>query len=312
MKRIVLTVTINPAIDKTVYVDNFSVGKDFREIALYESAGGKGINVARTLRYLGVPCIAAGFLGGYSGEYIKHELDRERIEYEFTPIKNNTRTSLTIMDSKTNTITRILERGPKISSKEKVQFKKDYLRLLKFCDFVTLSGRIVPGVDDAYYAELVIIAQKNGVRTVFDTSGSALVAGLKKKPFMIKPNLHEAEYALNRRIRSLSAVKKAIKDFQRMGISIVAITMGSKGAVVSDSQDIILAKPPKIKRKNPVGCGDAFIAGFLYAYSNSIRFSTAVKSAVACGAVNAVSITPGLISKKQLQKSLPKVTLSRL
>ena len=312
MKRIILTVTLNPAIDKTVYVDDFSIGKDFRESSLYESAGGKGINVARTLRYLGIPCIATGFLGGSSGLYIKQELDREKIKCDFTEIKGNSRTSLTVIDPKNNKITRILERGPVVSAKERTQFKRDFVRLLKFCDFVTLSGRIIPGINDAYYAQLITIAQKSGVRVVFDTSGSALSLGLKKMPFMIKPNLGEAESALNTRLQSLSSIIKAIKSFHQKRIPIVAITMGSKGAVVSNGQDIVLARPPKIKRKNPVGCGDAFIAGFLYAYSNSIRFATAVKSAVACGAANAISITPGLISRKQLQKTLPRVSLKNL
>jgi fructose-1-phosphate kinase PfkB-like protein len=129
---------------------------------------------------------------------------------------------------------------------------------------------------------------------------------------MIKPNLAEAESVLNKRLNSLQAIVKATKYFHQKGISIVAITMGSKGAVVSNDRDIIFAKPPRIKRKNPVGCGDAFIAGFLYAYSNSIRFATSVKSAVACGAANAISITPGSISRRQLQKTLSRVRLERL
>ena len=309
MKPYILTVTLNPAIDKTVYVSDFRIGKDFREEKLYLSAGGKGLNASRVLKHLGHSSAATGFIGGESGLYIGRQLDKERIKHIFTPIRDNNRTSLTIIDSKTKRITRVLERGPGVNPKELKLFKKNFTALLAHASFVLLCGRNIPGVKNSIYAELITIAKKKRVKTALDTSGLALILGLKSKPFMIKPNLQEAEHVIRKKIKSFSDIKKALKHFHNLGIQIVAITMGSQGAVVSDKKEIILARPPKVVRKNPVGCGDAFLAGFVLSLVCKKSLREAVKLGVGCGAANAISINPGFIEKKDLGRLIKKVRL---
>ncbi|UCD15581.1 MAG: 1-phosphofructokinase family hexose kinase [Candidatus Omnitrophota bacterium] len=312
MKPYILTVTLNPAIDKTVSVPGFKVGEDFREQALSISAGGKGINVSRVLRRLGVDTRATGFIGGYCGSYIERQLRKEGINYDFTQVKVNTRTSLTIIDSRLNTITRVLERGGTIKKVELNSFRKKFLSLLKGAKVVVLSGRNIPGVQDSFYAELIDVAKKKGAVTIFDTSGPAFTVGLKKKPFMIKPNLAEVEQILADKLVSLAKIKKAAYSLYKRGVKIVAITMGSRGAVLFNGKDMVLAVPPKLRRRSPVGCGDAFIAGFISSFIKNSSFPECARMAVSCGAANALSINPGFIKPATVKKIFKQVKIDSI
>ncbi len=309
MKDYVLTITLNPAIDKTVTIPNFKIGKDFREKAMSISAGGKGINVSQVLKHLGTKTIASGFLGACGGNYISKELDKEKISHGFVPISNSTRTSLTIIDSKSNTITRLLERGPLVTKKELKAFQKKFESLLKYSQCVIFSGRNIPGAPHSFYAELIERAKRKKVLTVLDTSGKPYKLALLKKPFMIKPNLEEVEQILGKKTNSASKIKEAAFHFYKTGIEITAITMGSRGAVVFDGNEMLEALPPKLKRKNPVGCGDAFIGGFVASYIDKKDFTECVRMAVSCGAANALSINPGSIKSGAIKKIYRQVKI---
>ncbi|MCQ9205267.1 MAG: 1-phosphofructokinase family hexose kinase [Omnitrophica bacterium] len=312
MRKYILTVTLNPAIDKTVKVPNFKTGKDFREQNLSLSAGGKGINTSQVLKHLGVPTLATGFLGGGGGEYIKNQLNKEKIKYDFCAIGNNTRTSLTILDPRLNTITRLLERGPKITKKELNAFRRKFSSLLNNCRYVIISGRNAVGVTDSFYGELIAEAKKKNILTVFDTSGKPYELGLIQRPFMVKPNLKEAEQITGLKILTISEVKQAAFYFYKRGIQISAITLGSLGAIVFNGQEMLLAIPPKLKRKNPVGCGDSFIAGFIAWHWRKRSFRECVKMATICGAANALSLNPGFIKPGTIQKVSRQVKIKTL
>ncbi|MCP4652652.1 MAG: 1-phosphofructokinase family hexose kinase [Candidatus Omnitrophica bacterium] len=309
MKKYVLTVTLNPAVDKTVKVADFKAGLDFRESGLAICAGGKGVNVSRVLKSLRVNTLATGFLGGTSGADIKQRLGKEGIPHNFSDISGQTRTSLTIIDPNYQKVTRILERGPKTNKKELAAFKRKFSLLLKRANFVVISGRNVCGAPDSFYADLIATATAKGVKVLFDTSGEPLKVGIKSKPFMIKPNWQEAEQLLGKKISSVREFKKAIPYFHDLGIGVVAITCGSQGAVCSDGDQIISAVPAKVKRKSPVGCGDAFVAGFVSSFMQGHNFARSVKMAVACGVANAVTINPGHIKKTSLQGFIKKISL---
>jgi tagatose 6-phosphate kinase len=312
MRKYVLTVTLNPAVDKTVMVPGFRTGRDFREQGFSVSAGGKGINVSRVLNSLGISNVATGFLGGSDGDYIKRQLMREKIRYDFCPIKANTRTSLTIIDPLNHNITRVLERGPRVSKSELEAFRNKFHGLLEQASCVIISGRNIPGAPDSFYARLIALAKKKKVIAVFDTSSRPYELGLKKKPFMIKPNLKEAEATLGRVLSRPHQIKKAACALQEKGIPVVAITMGSKGAIVYDGSQMLEAAAPKVKGKSPVGCGDAFIAGFIASYIGNKNLKECLKMAVACGAANALSINPGFISPGAIRKIFRKVKIQRI
>lgn len=309
MNKYVLTVTLNPAIDKTTAIPNFKAGKDFRSQETYLSAGGKGVNVSRVLKSLKTPTIATGFLGGANGIYIQKQLKKEKIRSNFTTTLGNTRINLTILDPKTTLLTRILEPGPKVSKKEITLFLQIYKKLLTKSQYVILSGKNLPQTNINLYANLIQIAKEKNVFVAFDTSDKELVSGIKQKPWMVKPNLEEAQYLLKKKINSLPEIKNAAYTLYKKGVSITAITLGSKGAVVFDGNEMIFAQPPKITRINPVGCGDAFLAGFIHTHRKTHSLLPCTQIAVACGAANALTTTPGLVNPNEVTKLLQQIKI---
>ena len=307
MKTSILTITLNPAIDKTLIVPHFKIGNESREQGLTLSAGGKGLNVSRVLKHLGLANTAAGFAGGSHATFLKRQLTEEKIHYYFCPIENNSRTSVTIIDPLGNTITRIMENGPVISAKEAAAFMQRIREIIPNYHYIVISGKNAPGLPDTMYADLLGVAKKHNLFTVLDTSGKPYACGLKKKPFMIAPNLKEAEEATGNTSLTLKKIKQTLVGFHRAGIKIATVTMGPRGAMAYNGKEMLHAIPPRVDRKNPVGCGDAFIAGFIASHAEGNDFAKNVRMATACGTANVLSIKPGLVTPrvvKQIFKDL--------
>ncbi|MCK5213932.1 MAG: 1-phosphofructokinase family hexose kinase [Candidatus Omnitrophica bacterium] len=309
MDGYILSVTLNPAIDKTIKLKQLVLGEDHRCNQTFYSAGGKGINVSRALQKLGVCTLSTGFLGGPAGEYIKSQLHKEKIIGDFVEIAGETRTSFTMIDTSTGKLTRVLEEGPRISRRERMRFKEKFIDLIKSCRIVVLSGRNISGAGEAFYRELTKIAQGKNKKVVLDTSGKPLFLGLQAKPFLIKPNLQEMEFLLQQRVMTISQIKKAMTCLFKKGVGNIIISLGRKGAVGSDGENFWLASPPKKNTINTVGCGDALVAGFLYAYTRGKGFKSCLQFGVATGSANALNLQPGLLKKRELAKLLHKVEM---
>ncbi|MFA5335157.1 MAG: 1-phosphofructokinase family hexose kinase [Candidatus Omnitrophota bacterium] len=273
----VLTITLNPAVDRTV--------RGAREKL---SAGGKGINVSRALKALGVGSVATGFAGGDTGKFIRSALKKERIESRFMEIRGSTRTNLTYIRPG-GKISRRIGKGPVISAAEFRDFKKIFARLLRGRKYAVFSGSNANGLTASAYRELIGIAKRKGVKAVLDTRDAALEEGLKAKPDIVKPNIKEARYICG---------KNPLKCFRVKGARTVLLTMGAAGAAASDGRHTVFARPPKIKAANDVGCGDAFLAGFIAYRLKGKDFSESVRAASAAGAANAASLVPGALNKK--------------
>ncbi len=312
MNKHVLTVTVNPAVDKTVVINHFRPGHDHRCRDPILSAGGKGINVARVLHRLGVDTLATGFLGGEAGCVIMDLLKQEGMEADFLRIKGRTRINLTIADSVTNKKTRILESGPKVTGGEIRRFKEIYRQRLRHSRMVVLSGRIAKGASEDLYAQLIRLAHRQGVPSVLDTSGKSLAAGLRARPFLVKPNLKEAEEVLGRRLGSIKEIEQAVSHLHAMGIQVVIVSMDKEGAIGSNHRELWHARAPQIRLRNDVGCGDALIGGFLNAYFEGKSFGESLRRAVAAGSANAVSLVPGAIDRRDILKLSAGVQMKRI
>lgn len=249
----ILTVTLNPAIDKIVQVPFLNLGADHRAIDVVLSAGGKGINVARALKCLGRKSIVTGFAGGANGQSFLRALLLEGMEHHFVFIQGETRTNVTIHDQQTGQTTRILEAGPVIDQKDLLSFQHKYSRLVGNSQWIVLSGRGMDGSPPEFYRHLVQVAQKGGGQVLVDTSGVDLSSALKGRPFLVKINLHEAQVLLNRKLTNHQQLKNALKQLLSLGAARVVISLGAKGAVAGDGQYYWRASGPQIKNDECLG-----------------------------------------------------------
>lgn len=300
----ITTVTLNAAIDRTYYMDRFSINQVNRTKRIISEPGGKGINVSKILKILNINTLSTGFLGGLNGQFIKRLADEKGIHSDFVTIEGESRICLNIIDEFTNQ-TEILEFGPNILEKEWIEFKRKLLELANKSTYVILSGSLPKGLLTTAYQELVELVQQNGTRAIVDTSGQPLKEALKAKPFMIKPNIDELRQITNRPLQTDDEIMIALIELSHIGVSVVAVSRGSDGAMAAYDNCIYTISTPKLSVVNPVGSGDAFVAGLVSGFYDGETFEKSLIRASAAGSANALQEKAGDLSLEDL-KSLEK------
>jgi len=289
----ILTVTLNPAIDKRYTVQELRHGTVMRVGSCSSTAGGKGINVTKVLFLLGADYRACGVLGGFSGGFIAESLKQIGIKTDFTFVPNETRSCINIFDEKNAIQTELLEPGEPLAAADMARFMDDYKRLIKGADFVTMSGSALVGFPSDSYAELIRIAKAAGARAILDTSGELLKKGVEAKPFMIKPNADELFQLTGVTAEDDNTVVKAAKELYKGGIEIVTVSLGKRGSITACAEGVYFIAAPDVKVINTVGCGDAFTAGCAYAFDRGLPVAEALKIATAAASANAMDIRTG-------------------
>jgi 1-phosphofructokinase family hexose kinase len=229
-------------------------------------------------------------------------LQQEGIAADFVQTREESRVCIAIIDSLTNTQTELNEIGPRIAPREIALLKRKIQSLLAETDFdfVTLSGSIPPGAPDTIYADLIEIARQRGVRCALDASGAALTIGLKARPWMAKPNIHELTAALGREIQGREAIAQAAQEIARTGIEIVIVTLGREGCVCATQKTAWYAVPPEIEFVSAVGSGDSFLGAFLWGVLQRRDTPEALRLAVGAGAANAAVYGAGFCTAEQI------------
>lgn len=299
MTRDILTVTLNPAIDRYYYIDGFGPGYEGKTDSGTISAGGKGINVSRALKSLGLKNTATGICGGKNGALLRELLCDEKIPADFCDAKGETRVNITIVDPLKKKQTRILESGPRVGHSDLKRFKARFKQLVCDFDAVIFSGSLARDIPTDYYGKLIKMAKANGRWTVLDTSGTSLAKGISAGPDILKINNDEADALLGRRLRSVSARTKALKELQAKGVKIVMMSLGKNGAVAYNGQEVLWACPPKMTGGSDVGCGDAMFGGYFYGLKKGSSFAQCLRYAVAAGTASLCSDVPGMIVQKE-------------
>lgn len=308
----ILTVTLNAAVDKTYTVENFTIDRVHRPSSWRIVAGGKGINVARVYRELGGEALATGFLGGHNGDFVRESLKAEGMPYDMVETAGESRVCIAILDPASRTQTELNEVGPVISQEEVDRLKLKYESLVPGMEYAVLSGSAPPGVPDGIYRELIEIAKHYGVPSVLDTSGQALVEGLTALPRITKPNVHELSAAVGRPISTIEEAADAAREINARGVEIVAVTLGRDGALVSTSDSIYRAKPPEIQFVSAVGSGDAFVAAFVYTCVTGGSVEDALRLATGAGAANAMTFGAGFCSRDDILRLANEVEVQPL
>ncbi len=294
----IVTVTLNPAVDKTVEIGRIVMGDINRARAAADMAGGKGINVARILRQFHLPVAAMGFLGGYGGKMIEDSMMKLGVECHFTRTKGDTRTSVNVLTDD-GYVTEILEPGPTVSEKELANFRKEFEYCLETGELFVLCGSAPVGVPLTIYAELIQRCRQEGRRVILDTSGEFLREGVKAKPYLIKPNRKELEYLAGRKLRDRDAVVEEARKLVDGGIEKVVVSLGNQGLLYVDADHVLFESAKKIKTVNTVGCGDSVVASLCMSEMSHESPQTALQKAIALSAANALTPEAAVISMNQ-------------
>jgi tagatose 6-phosphate kinase len=289
----ILCLNLNAAIDKTVVVPSFAINKIHRPQSMIALAGGKGCNVGRALKTLGEVPVISGWVGGFAGQFIEQELQREGIQTDFVHTDFESRTCTSILDSEKQTLTEIYEVGEPVPSK-KVDELRDHIRtVIGKYQAVTLSGSLPAGVPSNFYADLIKIAREACVMTFFDSSGDALRKGVESKPFLIKPNETEVKALLNRDPDDALDFAQAAKEISKRYGTRVLLSLGANGAIAANGQDVFVVKNPSVDAKSAVGSGDCMLAGLAYGFLHGLSFEETIVCGVAAGTANTLTLGAG-------------------
>ena len=277
----IITVTLNPAIDKTLEVDNCTIGSINRVSSIKIDAGGKGINVSKVIKSLKGESIALGALAGSTGEFIKNYLDDEKIKNDFIFAEGETRTNIKIVDKVKNTNTDINEPGNSISEEDIKRIKEKVFNDIKEEDILVLSGSVPQGVEKNIYEVWIKDAKQLGVKTILDADGELLKQGLLSGPYLIKPNIHELEKLFDVKINGVEEVISLCKSIFDYGVNIIAVSLGSEGALFMNREKTIYAHGLKVEVKSTVGAGDSMVAALALALDKGYSFEKSVTLSVA-------------------------------
>lgn len=308
----IVTVTLNAAVDKTYKVENFALDRVHRPSEEITVAGGKGINVARVLKELGQKPVATGFVGGANGRIITLGLDDEGILHEFVQVHGESRLCIAVVDPTNGTQTEVNENGPGVNENELGELRRRLSKLLRKADYLVLSGSAPPGVPDDFYAEAIGMAHSAGIRTVLDASGNHLQHGIKAMPFMVKPNEVELSAIVGRELLTLEEIINAAKDLAGTGIPVVVVSLGRSGGIITDGERVWHARPPEIKFISAVGSGDAMVAAIIDGIIHNLDLPDCLRIGTAAGAGNAASYGAGFVKKEQIDRLLDGVVVEEL
>ncbi|PLR78418.1 1-phosphofructokinase [Bacillus sp. V3-13] len=299
----IYTLTLNPSVDYIVELEQINIGGLNRTNKDAKFPGGKGINVSRVLKGMGISSQALGFIGGFTGQFIEDYLQNENIASQFVRVKEDSRINVKL---KTDTETEINAKGPQIANGD-YQALKDKVSALTEEDLLVLAGSIPATMPETTYEDLVEICSANRARFAVDAEGNLLKNVLKFRPFLIKPNHHELGELFQANIETCEQAIHYGQKLVEMGAKNVIVSLAAKGAVFINESVAYIAEVPKGEVKSSVGAGDSMVAGFLAKYETTNNFKEAFQYSVASGSATAFSI--GLCTPEKVAKLLPEVVI---
>ncbi|ASK62233.1 tagatose-6-phosphate kinase [Virgibacillus phasianinus] len=298
----ILTVTLNPAVDISYKLEKFNLDTVNRVQDISKTAGGKGLNVTRVLEQLGEEVAATGFLGGGLGDFIRTDLSG--IQDYFVTIEGETRNCIAVIHEGKQT--EILESGPVISGSEGELFLASFSEYVQKVDIITISGSLPRGLPDDFYEKVIRAAGDTPV--LLDTKGELLKKTLKSKPYVIKPNVDELGDLLGRAITDEQDIVAALGSEIFADIPWVVVTNGADGAVVKHNDAVYQATIPQVKAVNPVGSGDAVLAGFAAGLSRGLADEDLIKFGLAMGVLNALEEQTGHITPEKIDWCIGEIS----
>ena len=311
----IVTVTLNAAVDRTLTVPNFQPGHRHRASGSLTSAGGKGVNVARALKNLEAPVIATGFAGGRAGDRIIEELAAEAILNDFVRIADESRTSTAVVDPTAGRLSEIYEWGPRIRPEE-LDVLLDKLRYLsRVASFVVFSGSLPRDVADDFYAEAIRDLNRRGVHCVLDCEGEPLRIGVEAEPFVVSPNQREAESLVGQEFSEAEDFVMALDVIADIGARNVLITEETSCFALFREDRQVRRFRASVARMDPiasVGAGDVLLAGFLATRFNGGSLDEALRIGVGAAAASVLELGAGRFDPREAIRLAASVELEEL
>ncbi len=306
----IITVTLNAALDRTLEVPNFTPGRRHRSMQQTTMPGGKGVNVARAIKRLGQPVIATGLAGGATGTRIVDALNDEAILNGFVRIREESRTNTAVLDPTSSIQTEINERGPEVSGHELALFREKLLYLVKGASICVFAGSLPRGVSPEAYAGLIREVKKLGVATVLDTDGEPLRLAVRAEPTLISPNENEAEELVGHEFNDEEDRIQAVAAMASLGASeaLMTVSDGCYAHILEDGAPTLYRL--RVQEREPlstVGSGDAFLAGYVAARYSGRRPVECLRFGVACGAESTQHFGAGIIDATRVERLFSEV-----
>jgi 1-phosphofructokinase family hexose kinase len=312
---VIVTVTLNAALDRTLTVPNFQRGQRHRASQGLMLAGGKGINIARALKLLGAPVVATGLVGGRTGIRIVEELTGEAILNDFVRIDDESRTSTAVVDPTAPTYTEINEWGPAVRPEELEMLLEKLTYLAQGADAVVFAGSLPRDVDEAFYEEAIRAINRQGVTTVLDSEGQPLRLGVQSEPYLVSPNQNEAEGLVGQEFNEDEDFILGLEAIAERGARNVLITQES-GCFALLRQERTAhryrVRAPSIEPVSAVGSGDVLLAAFLAAYLKGESPENALRAAVATGTASTLEVGAGRFDQREADRLASAVEVSEL
>jgi len=311
----IISVTLNAAIDRTVAVPNFQLGRRHRSVETRTAPGGKGINVARALRLLGRPVVASGLVGGGNGQRVIKQLSDESLLTDFIHIAEETRFNLAVIDPTSGVQTEVNERGPVVSPEEVERFLERIEYLAGGATLCVLAGSLPQGIDVDFYARLVEIMKVRDIPVLLDTDGAAMLAGMRARPDMVTPNKLEAEELVGREFEIGDEISDVLGELVELGPESAAITLPA-GCVATigegSGRRLLEVTIDPLDPVSTVGSGDAFLAGYAAALHDGLPAEERLAYAVACGAESTQHLGAGRLDRGQVESLLDSVQVRQI
>ncbi|WP_259416971.1 tagatose-6-phosphate kinase [Bacillus toyonensis] len=309
----ILAVTMNPSVDISYPIQDFKLDDVNRVENVRKTAGGKGLNVARVVKQMGEDILATGVIGGTIGDYIIQELTKSDIRNHFYKINQESRNCIAILHEDKQT--EILETGPSVSADEGDAFLEKYRELLSEVSIVTISGSLPKGLESGFYRQMVEIGREKGIPVIVDTSGEPLrqILNHHVKPFAIKPNISELFQLFGMEVEeSVRSLKQLLNNKLFHGIEWIVVSMGAAGSFLKHGADYYRVTIPAIKVMNPVGSGDATVAGLAVALKRKQAVSDILKTAMTTGMLNTMEEVTGYIDPEKFGQFFEMVEVIKI
>lgn len=304
----ITVLTLNPSVDRSYRLDHFLPGKVQRAKQVIATAGGKGLNVSRVINSLGGTVNCLGFLGGFTGTFIRQELSLYNIVDCFTTIQGTSRICMNFRDDQ-GVSTEVLESGPEILPEEMECFEQRLRELLRQTTILVASGSLAKGIPVDYYRKLAQMCKDAKVKFLLDCSGASLRLALTGRPFLIKPNEEELEYITGMPVKTVDDAFQGTELLLQMGAENVCLSMGKRGMILNGSLGRFIVRVPAVAVVNAVGCGDSLVSGLAYALYKNYEITEALKFANACALSNALQEGVGEVKREQVENFVETVAV---